>query len=81
MKLRPRRGAPERYVRKFLPRGLFGRSLLIVLLPLMLAAKPWRCRCSTATISRTLAPAGRRAVAGEAGFMIDEITATRTRAR
>lgn len=80
MRLRPGGVAPERYVRKFLPRGLFGRSLLIVLLPLVLlevVALQMFYGNHLSELSRRLAGG----VAGEAGFMIDEIDrypATRT---
>lgn len=72
MKIRPGGVAPDRYVRKFLPRGLFGRSLLIVLLPLvLLEAVTLQIFYGNhlSELSRRLAGA----VAGEVGFMIDEI--------
>jgi two-component system osmolarity sensor histidine kinase EnvZ len=72
VRIRPGGVAPERYVRKFLPRGLFGRSLLIVLLPLVLleaVALQMFYGNHLSELSRRLAGG----VAGEAGFMIDEI--------
>ncbi len=72
MKIRPGGVSPERYVRKFLPRGLFGRSLLIVLLPLVLleaVALQIFYGNHLSVLSRRLAGA----VAGEVAFMIDEI--------
>jgi two-component system osmolarity sensor histidine kinase EnvZ len=80
MRIRPGGVSPERYVRKILPRGLFGRSLLIVLLPLVLleaVALQMFYGNHLSELSRRLAGG----VAGEAGFMIDEIDrypATRT---
>ena len=80
VKLRPGGVQPERYVRKILPRGLFGRSLLIVLLPLVLleaVALQMFYGNHLSELSRRLAGG----VAGEVGFMIDEIDrdpATRT---
>ncbi len=62
----------ERVLRKMLPRGLFGRSLLIVLLPLVLlqaVALVLFYGGHLNELSRRLAGG----VAGEAGFMIDEI--------
>jgi len=72
MKIRPGGIQPERYVRKLLPRGLFGRSLLIVVLPLVLlelVALQMFYGNHLSELSRRLAGG----VAGEAGFMIDEI--------
>ncbi|HYP64592.1 MAG TPA: ATP-binding protein [Acidocella sp.] len=72
VRIRPGGVAPERYVRKVLPRGLFGRSLLIVLLPLvLLEAVTLQIFYGNhlSELSRRLADA----VAGEVGFMIDEI--------
>lgn len=72
VKLRPGGVAPERYVRKILPRGLFGRSLLIVLLPLILlegVALQIFYGNHLSELSRRLSGG----VAGEVGFMIDEI--------
>ena len=72
MRLRPGGVAPDRYLRKILPRGLFGRSLLIVLLPLVLleaVALQMFYGNHLSELSRRLAGG----VAGEAGFMIDEI--------
>jgi len=62
----------ERLMRKLLPRGLFGRSLLIVLLPMVLlqvVALEFFYGNHLNELSRRLAGG----VAGEAGFMIDEI--------
>jgi len=72
MRLRPGGVAPDRYVRKILPRGLFGRSLLIVLVPLVLleaVALQMFYGNHLSELSRRLSGG----VAGEVGFMIDEI--------
>jgi two-component system osmolarity sensor histidine kinase EnvZ len=72
VRLRPGGVTPERYLRKILPRGLFGRSLLIVLLPLVLleaVALQIFYGNHLSELSRRLAGG----VAGEVGFMIDEI--------
>jgi len=72
VRLRPGGVAPDRYVRKILPRGLFGRSLLIVLLPLVLleaVALQMFYGNHLTELSRRLSGG----VAGEVGFMIDEI--------
>ncbi len=69
---------PERLFRKLLPRGLFGRSLLIVLVPmLVLQAVALEIFYGTHLdeLSRRLAGA----VAGEIGFMIDQIDRDPTR--
>ncbi len=74
MRLRPGGVQPEAYLRKLLPRGLFGRSLLIVMLPLILleaVALQMFYGNHLSELSRRLAGG----VAGEAGFMIDEIDA------
>lgn len=63
---------PERLMRKLLPRGLFGRSLLIVLIPMVvLQAVALQIFYGTHLdeLSRRLADG----VAGEIGFMIDQI--------
>jgi len=72
MRLRPGGVAPDRYFRKILPRGLFGRSLLIMLLPLVLleaVALQMFYGNHLSELSRRLAGG----VAGETGFMTDEI--------
>lgn len=69
---------PERLFRKMLPRGLFGRSLLIVLVPMVvLQAVALQIFYGTHLdeLSRRLAGA----VAGEIGFMIDQIERDPTR--
>ncbi len=68
----------ERLLRKLLPRGLFGRSLLIVLVPLVLVqavALQIFYGSHLDELSRRLAGG----VAGEAGFMVDEIDRDPTR--
>ncbi|MGE4481132.1 ATP-binding protein [Acidocella sp.] len=63
---------PERLLRKILPRGLFGRSLLIVLIPMLVlqaVALQIFYGSHLDELSRRLAGA----VAGEIGFMIDQI--------
>ncbi len=72
MKLRLGGFSVERVLRKFLPRSLLGRSLLIVLVPLVLlqaVALQFFYGSHLNELSRRLAGG----VAGEAGFMIDEI--------
>ncbi|GLR67665.1 ATPase [Acidocella aquatica] len=72
MKLRPGGFSADRVLRKFLPRSLLGRSLLIVLVPLVLlqgVALLLFYGNHLNELSRRLAGG----VAGEAGFMIDEI--------
>lgn len=69
---------PERLFRKILPRGLFGRSLLIVLVPMMVlqaVALQIFYGSHLDELSRRLAGA----VAGEIGFMIDQIDRDPTR--
>jgi two-component system osmolarity sensor histidine kinase EnvZ len=69
---------PERLLRKFLPRGLFGRSLLIVLVPMVVlqgVALQIFYGSHLETLSRRLAGA----VAGEIAFMIDQIERDPTR--
>ncbi len=78
MKLRMGPLQPERLFRKMLPRGLFGRSLLIVLVPMVvLQAVALQIFYGTHLdeLSRRLAGA----VAGEIGFMIDQIDRDPTR--
>ncbi|MDE1907651.1 MAG: two-component sensor histidine kinase, partial [Rhodospirillales bacterium] len=78
MKIRLGAVQPERLFRKLLPRGLFGRSLLIVLVP-MLVLQGVALEIFYGThldeLSRRLAGA----VAGEIGFMIDQIDRDPTR--
>jgi two-component system osmolarity sensor histidine kinase EnvZ len=72
MKFRPGGVAPERLFRRVLPRSLFGRSLLTVLIPLVLlqvVALQIFYGSHLNELSRRLAGA----VAGEVGFMVDEI--------
>ncbi len=72
MKLRPGGFSADRVLRKFLPRTLLGRSLLIVLVPLVMlqgVALLLFYGNHLDELSRRLAGG----VAGEAGFMIDEI--------
>jgi len=72
MKLRFGRFSPDTVMRKFLPRSLLGRSLLIVLIPLVLlqaVALQIFYGSHLDELSRRLAGA----VAGEVAFMIDEI--------
>jgi two-component system, OmpR family, osmolarity sensor histidine kinase EnvZ len=72
MKLRPGGFSADRLLRRFLPRGLLGRSLLIVLVPLVLlqvVALQIFYGTHLDELSRRLADG----VAGEVGFMIDEI--------
>jgi two-component system osmolarity sensor histidine kinase EnvZ len=72
MKLRVRGYSADRLLRKFLPRGLLGRSLLIVLIPLVLlqaVALQIFYGSHLTELSRRLADA----VAGEVGFMVDEV--------
>ena len=72
MKLRLGGFSAERLFRKFLPRGLLGRSLLIVLIPLVLlqaVALQILYGSHLNELSRRLADG----VAGEVGFMVDEI--------
>ncbi|OYV36452.1 MAG: two-component sensor histidine kinase [Rhodospirillales bacterium 20-64-7] len=72
MKWRPGGISIDRVLRRFLPRGLLGRSLLIVLVPLVLlqaVALQIFYGSHLDELSRRLA----YAVAGEVGFMIDEI--------
>ncbi len=72
MKLRLGPLQPERVFRKILPRGLFGRSLLIVLVPMMVlqaVALQIFYGSHLDELSRRLAGG----VAGEIGFMIDQI--------
>lgn len=69
---------PERLIRKMLPRGLFGRSLLIVLVPMVVlqgVALQIFYGSHLDELSRRLAGA----VAGEIGFMIDQIDRDPTR--
>ncbi len=78
MKLRLGPLQPERLFRKMLPRGLFGRSLLIVLVPMVvLQAVALQIFYGTHLdeLSRRLAGAA----AGEIGFMIDQIERDPTR--
>jgi two-component system osmolarity sensor histidine kinase EnvZ len=79
MKLRVRGFSFDNVLRKFLPRSLFGRSLLIVLIPLILlqaVALQIFYGSHLNELSRRLAGA----VAGEVSFIIDEIErAPRTR--
>ncbi|MDE1884021.1 MAG: HAMP domain-containing protein [Rhodospirillales bacterium] len=78
MKLRLGPLQPERLFRKILPRGLFGRSLLIVLVPMMVlqgVALQIFYGTHLDELSRRLAGA----VAGEIGFMIDQIDRDPTR--
>lgn len=78
MKLRLGPLQPERLLRKMLPRGLFGRSLLIVLVPMMVlqgVALQIFYGTHLDELSRRLAGA----VAGEIGFMIDQIDRDPTR--
>jgi two-component system osmolarity sensor histidine kinase EnvZ len=75
MKFRPGGVAPERLFRRVLPRSLFGRSLLTVLIPLVLlqvVALQIFYGSHLNELSRRLAGA----VAGEVGFMADEIDRT-----
>ncbi|MDE8347072.1 MAG: ATP-binding protein [Acidocella sp.] len=72
MKLRVRGISGDALLRKFLPRGLFARSLLIVLVPLVLlqaVALQIFYGSHLDELSRRLAGA----VAGEVSFMIDQI--------
>ncbi len=72
MKLRLGGFSADRLLRKFLPRSLFARSLLIVLIPLVLlqaVALEIFYGSHMNELSRRLADG----VAGEVGFMIDEI--------
>lgn len=72
MKLRLGQFPPERLFRKILPRGLFGRSLLIVLVPmvvLQVVALQIFYGSHLNELSRRLAGA----VAGDIGFMIDQM--------
>jgi two-component system osmolarity sensor histidine kinase EnvZ len=72
VKFRPGGVAPERLFRRVLPRSLFGRSLLTVLIPLVLlqvVALQIFYGSHLNELSRRLAGA----VAGEVGFMVDEI--------
>ncbi|MDD2794269.1 ATP-binding protein [Acidocella sp.] len=72
MKLRPGGFSADRVLRRFLPRTLLGRSLLIVLIPLVLlqaVALLLFYGNHLNELSRRLAGG----VAGEVGFMIDEI--------
>lgn len=72
MKVRLGAFSADRVLRKFLPRSLLGRSLLIVLIPLILSqtvALQIFYGSHLDELSRRLAGA----VAGEVGFMIDEI--------
>ena len=72
MKLRLGRFQPDRLFRKILPRGLFGRSLLIVLVPMVVlqaVALQIFYGSHLDELSRRLAGA----VAGEIGFMIGQI--------
>ncbi|HTQ71897.1 MAG TPA: ATP-binding protein [Acidocella sp.] len=78
MKLRMGPLQPERLLRRLLPRGLFGRSLLIVLVPMVvLQAVALQIFYGTHLdeLSRRLAGAA----AGEIGFMIDQIERDPTR--
>ena len=78
MKIRLGPVQPERLFRKMLPRGLFGRSLLIVLVPMMVlqgVALQIFYGTHLDELSRRLAGA----VAGEIGFMIDQIDRDPTR--
>jgi two-component system osmolarity sensor histidine kinase EnvZ len=72
MKFRPGGIALDRVIRKFLPRSLFGRSLLTVLIPLVLlqvVALQIFYGSHLNELSRRLAGG----VAGEVGFMVAEI--------
>ncbi|EKM98817.1 ATP-binding protein [Acidocella sp. MX-AZ02] len=72
MKLRLGPLQPDRLFRKILPRGLFGRSLLIVLIPMVVlqaVALQIFYGSHLDELSRRLADA----VGGEIGFMIDQI--------
>ncbi|MDE2318248.1 MAG: HAMP domain-containing protein [Rhodospirillales bacterium] len=78
MKIRLGPVQPERLFRKMLPRGLFGRSLLIVLVPMVVlqgVALQIFYGTHLDELSRRLAGA----VAGEIGFMIDQIDRDPTR--
>ncbi|MDE1896666.1 MAG: HAMP domain-containing protein [Rhodospirillales bacterium] len=78
MKIRLGPVQPERLFRKLLPRGLFGRSLLIVLVPMIVlqgVALEIFYGTHLDELSRRLAGA----VAGEIGFMIDQIDRDPTR--
>lgn len=78
MKIRLGPVQPERLFRKLLPRGLFGRSLLIVLVPILVlqgVALQIFYGTHLDELSRRLAGA----VAGEIGFMIDQIDRDPTR--
>jgi two-component system osmolarity sensor histidine kinase EnvZ len=71
MKLAPRGLEPDRALRKLLPRSLFGRSLLIVIIPLFLletVALNIFYGSHLDVLSRRLAGA----VAGEIGFVLDQ---------
>jgi two-component system osmolarity sensor histidine kinase EnvZ len=71
MKLRIGRFSADNILRKFLPRGLLGRSLLIVLIPLVLlqaVALQIFYGSHLNELSRRLADS----VAGEAGLIVDE---------
>ena len=71
MKLAPRRLEADRALRKFLPRSLFGRSLLIVIVPLFLleaVALDIFYGSHLDVLSRRLAGA----IAGEIAFVLDQ---------
>lgn len=71
MKLGPRGLEPDRFLRKILPRSLFGRTLLIVVLPLILlegVALQIFYGSHLDTLSRRLAGS----VAGEIAFVLDQ---------
>lgn len=72
MKVRLGGVQPERFLRKILPRGLFGRSLLIVLVPMVVlqaVALQIFYGSHMDVLSRRLASS----VAGEISFMVDQI--------
>lgn len=74
MKLAPRGLEPDRALRKILPRSLFGRTLLIVLLPLILlegVALQIFYGSHLDTLSRRLAGS----IAGEIAFVLDQVDA------
>lgn len=78
MTLRLNRFKPDKFFRKILPRGLFGRSLLIVLVPMVVlqaVALQIFYGSHLDELSRRLAGA----VAGEIGFMIGQIERDPTR--
>jgi two-component system osmolarity sensor histidine kinase EnvZ len=77
MKLAPRGLEPDRALRKLLPRSLFGRSLLIVIVPLLLleaVALDIFYGSHLDVLSRRLAGA----IAGEIAFVLDQADQNRT---